>query len=155
SHPQDAAEKEAETVAKRVTGDQPAHPHDHPGPAPGDPAKVVGDPSKVHGDPDVVHRAVADHDKATKPQPTAPHPTAPQHPAPAGPPPTSILDHPGPGQPIPQPTRSTLEAKLKADLSHVVVHHDAQADKAVRALQARAVTRGNHIFLASDASPYD
>jgi Domain of unknown function (DUF4157) len=147
SHPEDAAEKEAEAVAKKITGDQPAHPADHAGPAPGDPTKIVGDPNTVHGDPDVVHRAVANHDKAPKPPPA--------HPAPAGPSPASILDHPGAGQPIPQPVRSTLEAKLKADLSHVVVHHDAQSDTAVRALHARAVTRGNHIFLASDASPYD
>lgn len=161
SHPDDAAEKEAEAVAKKVTGDQPAHPHDHPGPAPGDPAKVVGDPSKVHGDPDVVHRAVASHTQPAKPQPAAaPHSATPTaaprlHPAPAGPSPASILDHPTGGEPIPQPTRGTLEAKLKADLSHVVVHHDARSDTAVRALQARAVTRGNHIFLASDASPND
>ena len=157
SQRQDAAEKEAESVARKVTGDQPAHPRDHPGPAPGDPAKVVGDPSTVHGDPDVVHRAVADHDQGARPQPTARHPAAPQpqHAAPAGPSPTSILDHPGSGQPIPQPSRGTLEARLKADLSHVVVHHDAAADQAARALHAMAVTRGNHIFLASDASPYD
>jgi hypothetical protein len=139
SHPQDAAEKEAEAVAKKITGEQPAHPRDHPGPAPGDPVKVAGDPTIVHGDPDVVHRA----------------PAAAGHPAPPSPSAASILDHPGAGDPIPQPIRRTLESRLKADLRHVVVHHDARADTAVRALHARAVTRGNHIWLASDASPYD
>jgi len=142
SHPQDTAEKEAEAVARKVTGEQPAHPRDHPGPAPGDPVKVVGDPASVHGDPDVVHRKQA----------AAPS-TA--HPASASPSTASILDHPGAGDPIPQPIRNTLESRLKADLRHVVVHHDARADTAVRALHARAVTRGDHIWLASDASPYD
>lgn len=160
SHPDDAHEKEAEAVAKHVTSGEPAHSHGksaYSGAAPGDPPKVVGDP-------EVAHRAVAprtasaqqhpgpDHHAAQHP---AAHTAAAQHPAPAGPNPASVLDHPGPGQPIPQPTRGVLEAKLKADLSHVVVHQDAAADQAVRALHARAVTKGDHIFLAGDASPND
>ncbi|MGC0317172.1 hypothetical protein QBC98_005675 [Kitasatospora acidiphila] len=103
------------------------------------------------------HPAAPQHAAPQAPaaQHPAPHAATTQHPGPAHPNPASILDHPGPGQPIPQPTRGILEARLKADLSHVVVHHDAAADQAVRALHARAVTRGDHIFLASDASPND
>ncbi|TQF06842.1 DUF4157 domain-containing protein [Kitasatospora acidiphila] len=166
SHPDDAHEKEAEAVAKHVTsGADPTHSH-------GTAAKTApsggapGDPPKIAGDPELTHRAIAPHTAPAQPHPDTPqhgaatqHPAtqvaATQHPGPAGPNPAAILDHPGPGQPLPQPTRGILEARLKTDLSHVVVHHDAAADQAVRALHARAVTRGNHIFLASDASPTD
>lgn len=157
SHPDDKAEKEAEAVAKKVTEEHPAHPRDHPAPAHGDPTAIHGDPHEMTGDPEqqrqTVHRAVRDHPNTPAPHgPTPPHAPAkgPDHTSP-----TAILNHPGPGAPIPQPTRSTLERKLNADLRHVVVHHDAQADTAVRALHARAVTKGNHIWLASDASPND
>ncbi|MDH6143546.1 hypothetical protein P3T35_005581 [Kitasatospora sp. GP30] len=166
SHPDDAHEKEAEAVAKHVTsGADPAHEH-------GAAAKTApsggapGDPPKIAGDPELAHRAIAPHTAPAQPHPDAPQHgavaqnpatqvAATQHPGPAGPNPATILDHPGPGQPIPQPTRGILESRLRTDLSHVVVHQDAAADQAVRALHARAVTRGNHIFLASDASPTD
>ncbi|WP_181799627.1 eCIS core domain-containing protein [Kitasatospora acidiphila] len=110
-----------------------------------------------HPGPAQPHTAAPQHTAPQSPtaQHPAPHGATTQHPGHAGRNSASILDHPGPGQPIPQPTRGILEARLKADLSHVVVHHDAAADQAVRALHARAVTRGNHIFLASDASPND
>jgi hypothetical protein len=149
SHPDDKAEKEAEAVAHQVTQEAAAHPPDHPGPAHGDPAAVTGDPHRIAGDPSVVHRAAA-----PGPAHPQPPPVAPGH-APDPPSPAAILDHPGPGGPIPQPTLGILERKLNADLRHVVVHHDTQSDVAARALAARAVTRGNHIWLASDASPND
>lgn len=158
SHPSDKAEQEAETVARKVTEEAPAHPRDHAGPAPGDPKAVSGDPHQVAGDPGVVHRATA---PPTTPHAAAPHTAAPAPPPPApgqAPDPTSpaaILNHPGPGGSIPHPTLGILERKLNADLRHVVVHHDTKADLAARALQARALTRGSHIWLASDSSPTD
>jgi hypothetical protein len=157
SHPDDKAEKEAEQVAKKVTEEQPPHPRDHPAPAHGDPTAITGDPHEVTGDPEqqrgggTLHRLVDNRHQPAKPGGTP----APSTKGPDRSSPTSVFDHPGPGEPIPQPTRGILERKLHADLRHVVVHHDAKADAAVRALHARAVTRGNHIWLASDASPHD
>jgi hypothetical protein len=156
SHPDDKAEKEAEAVAKKVTEERPAHPHDNPAPAHGDPPATHGDPHEITGDPEhergTVHRAAR---PGQAPQAPKPPPAAGQTKGPAMNSPTATLDHPGPGEPIPQPTRGILERRLNVKLSHVVIHHDAKADEAVRALHARAVTRGNHIWLASDASPTD
>jgi hypothetical protein len=157
SSPGDSAEKEAEAVADKVTKGGPAKPRDNSGPAPGDPGATHGDPKKVTGDPpvpaakdaqhDTVHRAVAG---AGHQQPLAP---SPQHNS--GREPTAVFDNPGPGGPIPQPTRGILETRLGTDLRHVVVHQGSEADVAARALHARALTKGNHIWLASDSSAQD
>lgn len=151
SHPNDKSEKEAEALAKKVTEERPPHPRDHPAPAPGDPTAIQGDPQEVTGDPEqargTVHRAARTQEKPQPPPPPAKGADQTN--------PTAILNNPGPGERIPQPTRGILERKLNVNLSHVTIHHDAKADAAVRALNAKAVTRGNHIWLASDASPND
>ncbi|MCL4498951.1 MAG: DUF4157 domain-containing protein [Chloroflexi bacterium] len=55
----------------------------------------------------------------------------------------------GPGEPLNDRTRSSLEAGLGADFRTVRVHGDMNSAAAVDRLSARAFTIGNHIFLGS------
>ena len=59
------------------------------------------------------------------------------------------------GESIPQPTLGILEQRLGADLGYIRLHRGAEADNLARRIAARAFTRGNDIWLASDASPFD
>ncbi|WP_294533204.1 DUF4157 domain-containing protein, partial [uncultured Rhodoblastus sp.] len=51
-----------------------------------------------------------------------------------------------PGRPLPEGVRRTLEGALSADLRSVRIHTGAAADAAARALDAEAVTFGQHIL---------
>jgi len=51
-----------------------------------------------------------------------------------------------PGRPLPEGLRIALEAKFAADFRRVRIHTGSLADEAARALDANALTFGQHIF---------
>jgi Mg/Co/Ni transporter MgtE len=62
---------------------------------------------------------------------------------------------PGAGEPLDVNVRAKLEPSMGADLSGVRVHTGAQAHEATAGLNARAFTRGNHVWLGADARQDD
>jgi hypothetical protein len=52
------------------------------------------------------------------------------------------------GEPLAPAVRAFFEPRFGSDFSGVRVHHDAEADRAARAVQARAYTRGRDIVFA-------
>jgi len=70
----------------------------------------------------------------------------PEHPAVA-----EALRRRGSGEPLPEPVRRDMEARLGADLRRVRVHTDAVAQRAAAAVQARAFTVGEDVFFAAGA----
>lgn len=98
--------------------------------------------------------------KAQKAAP-APTPAAPQTANPAQPMrlPRPIIES-GPavrlgGDPLPETTRTPLEASFGADLSPVRVHSDSQSAAAAQNMDARAFAYGSHIFVGPNASAHD
>jgi hypothetical protein len=65
------------------------------------------------------------------------------------------LAQPGPGAPLAPSIRGPIEPVLGADLGGVRVHADAGAAAATRAIQARAFTHGEHIWLGPGESAHD
>ena len=61
----------------------------------------------------------------------------------------------GPGSPLSPSTQNALESSMGTDLSNVRVHNDNKANDAARALDARAFTHQNDIWLGKGASPDD
>lgn len=61
----------------------------------------------------------------------------------------------GAGRPLPEATRQRVEAGLGADLGGVRVHDDGAARQAASALNARAFTHGNDIWLGPGESAGD
>lgn len=68
---------------------------------------------------------------------------------------TDVLSDPGPGGPLPTPTRTVLESRMGTALGDVRVHTDHRANTAADALDAHAFTHGNDIYLAADSSARD
>jgi Domain of unknown function (DUF4157) len=64
-------------------------------------------------------------------------------------------DATGPGLPLPGQVARPISASFGVDLSSVRLHADADAGAATRALGARAVTVGRHIFLGRGERPTD
>ena len=62
---------------------------------------------------------------------------------------------PGPGRAMDPGTRAQVESGLGTDLSRVRVHDDASANESARALNARAFTHGNDIWLGRGESDRD
>jgi hypothetical protein len=56
----------------------------------------------------------------------------------------------GPGKPLPERVRATLEQSFDADLSHVRVHTNPQV---AASMEARALALGTHIYLGNGESP--
>jgi len=56
-----------------------------------------------------------------------------------------------PGDSLPGSVEESFTAKFRQDLSHVTVHHDAAASRAVRRIGASAFARGSEIFFAEGA----
>jgi hypothetical protein len=79
---------------------------------------------------------------------TPPAPALPEHTA-------KTVAGTGPGQPLPQDIRQTLEKNFGASLEKVRVHTDSAATRAAQGLSARAFTYGNHIFLGPGEKPTD
>ena len=67
----------------------------------------------------------------------------------------SALQNTGSGAPMHSGTRGTLEASLDTDLSGVRVHEDSGSHHANTALNARAFTNSNHIWLGKGESQTD
>ena len=65
------------------------------------------------------------------------------------------IESSGGGRPLAPAVRSRLESGMGVDLSDVRVHADAQAHHAAKALNARAFTHKNDIWLGSGESPSD
>jgi len=63
-----------------------------------------------------------------------------------------LLERGGPGQSLEPRTRSWLERLFTANLQHVRVHDDVEARSAAAALDAAAVTRGEDIYLGTEAT---
>ncbi len=61
----------------------------------------------------------------------------------------------GAGSPLPSPVRSQIEGSTGHDFSGVRVHDGAAAQSAASAINAKAFTRGNDIYLGRGASPND
>jgi Domain of unknown function (DUF4157) len=61
----------------------------------------------------------------------------------------------GPGEPLQPATRGTLESRMGTDLSDVRVHNDEGAQSAADALNARAFTHENDIWLGRGESQSD
>ena len=61
----------------------------------------------------------------------------------------------GPGEPINSSTRNTLESRMGHDLSDVRVHNDSRAHEAANALNARAFTHQNDIWLGRGESQHN
>jgi hypothetical protein len=61
----------------------------------------------------------------------------------------------GPGEPLQPATRGTLESRIGTDLSDVRVHNDDAAQSAADALNARAFTHENDIWLGRGESQSD
>lgn len=59
-----------------------------------------------------------------------------------------VLDEPG--QPLAEPTRKDMEARLGADFSQVRLHTDSAARQSADELGARAYTSGHHIVVGAD-----
>jgi hypothetical protein len=59
------------------------------------------------------------------------------------------------GRPLPPDVRTQLESGMGVDLSSVRVHDDARAHQATKALNARAFTHNNDIWLGSGESQFD
>jgi len=67
----------------------------------------------------------------------------------------AAISNPGPGVPMHASVRSTLETHLQTDLGDVRVHDDDTAHRHAAAIQARAFTHGNHIWLGRGESQTD
>jgi hypothetical protein len=61
----------------------------------------------------------------------------------------------GPGAPLDPDLRGTMEGRFGEDFGDVRIHRDAAADRANRALDARAFTRGSDVYLRADSSADD
>ena len=61
----------------------------------------------------------------------------------------------GPGQPLSPSTQDALESKMGTDFSNVRVHNDSAANEAASALNARAFTHKNDIWLGKGESQND
>src|SRR5271165_3023812 len=61
----------------------------------------------------------------------------------------------GPGEPLNSSTRGTLESRMGTDLSDVRVHNDSSAHESASALDARAFTHQNDIWLGRGESQAD
>ncbi|MFE3861409.1 DUF4157 domain-containing protein [Streptomyces goshikiensis] len=59
----------------------------------------------------------------------------------------------GPGLPLPDDLRTSMEQRMGADLSTVRTHTGDRADTSARALSAEAYTSGEHIVYASPHTP--
>lgn len=57
----------------------------------------------------------------------------------------------GEGSPVPEDTRSFFESRFGADFSSVRIHTGTNATKLNKAIQAKAFTRANHIYMADGA----
>lgn len=62
-----------------------------------------------------------------------------------------VADRRGRGEPLPQDARAPLEGHFGRDFADVRIHTDAEAQRLVAALGARAFTSGRDIYLAPDA----
>lgn len=67
----------------------------------------------------------------------------------------AAISNPGPGTPMHPATRGTLESRLGTDLGDVRIHDDATAQHQAAAVEARAFTHGNDIWLGSGESQSD
>ncbi|HEX8241918.1 MAG TPA: DUF4157 domain-containing protein, partial [Longimicrobium sp.] len=60
-----------------------------------------------------------------------------------------VVSNPGEGRPLEPAVKEEMEKRFKADFGAVRVHDDARADRLCRALNARAFTRGTHVYFAA------
>ncbi|NHN38339.1 DUF4157 domain-containing protein [Pseudomaricurvus alcaniphilus] len=67
----------------------------------------------------------------------------------------NIVAAPGAGTPLAAEVRNRVEPVLGADLSGVTVHNNVAAHTATAAINARAFTHQNHIFLGAEQSDRD
>ncbi len=66
-----------------------------------------------------------------------------------------VVENPGSGAPMLEDTRAHLESSMGADLSAVRVHEDSSAHQAAEAINARAFTHKNDIWLGAGQSQSD
>ncbi len=121
SHPNDSAEREAESTAR----------------------KVVAMPDPVVAPRERVSILAA---RAPAPRPPAPAPAALKDNETSPELTVAITSELGGGSPLPADTRSFMEPRFKADFSRVRVHTDARAANLTTRLGARAFAYGRDIF---------
>jgi len=68
---------------------------------------------------------------------------------------SDIIESAGSGSSLPKYVRIRIEPILGRDLSHVKLHSDTRANQAARALNARAFTHQEDIYLGKGQSAYD
>lgn len=176
SEPGDAAEREADAVADRVSraldpaqapagsaggagtkGKAPATATgpDAPAAAPGKTAGQAPAPAKAPAagpagrqDTTPVSRAVAQQEARPNASTPPPEESGGSEPERGTDPSLSIKSQLGQGEALPEDVRARLEGQLGHDFSQVRIHQDARADQLCRQLGALAFTTGNDIFFA-------
>lgn len=133
SQPEDPAEKEAEAVSRQVTSGE-----DAPAISRLASSNVQTLPAEEKEELARAERKGVDND-------------ADANTASAG----HAISHKGAGNPVNSSLREKLEPRMGADLSTARVHQDHNANKAAEAINARAFTHGNDVFLGRGESETD
>lgn len=144
----DPYEREADSVAEAVTGEQPAAAISR---LPAGGLSRIPQRQSANEEKPIqelaLQRQSSDEDEAV--QRNGSHPSA------VSPATMATLRNPGGGQPIPSGVRRQIEPHVGANLSGVRVHTGPNAQQAATHLRARAFTHRNHIFLNRTESPAD
>ncbi len=140
-------ERQAETVARQVAAGHSVPP-------------VKANPTVPGARPARALRPGGEASAPTRTQPApapvpAPQPAPAPAPAPRGVQRSPALQPPDGGEPLPEATRRTLEARLGTPLDEVRVHRGTAARQTADELQARAFTTGRDIWLGPGESADD
>jgi len=65
------------------------------------------------------------------------------------------ISHTGSGKPLDNTTKQFMEPKFGHDFSSVKIHDDSKSNELARAVNARAFTKGNDVFLGKNESSSD
>lgn len=158
SHPDDASEKEAEAVARSVVSGQKAPPI---GPITHDSVQTLAQRETEKEDekeddkpapPPSVQKQKAEEEKQPALAQRLERDDAGQANAPLA---ADVVSRKGAGSPVDSSLRRALEPRMGADLSTARVHQDSEANEAASAINARAFTQGQDIFLARGESERD
>ena len=157
SHPSDASEKEAETVARSVVSGQKAPPIK---PLSREHVQTLAHEEKEKGAkeddkparPPAVQRRGAEEEKPSMLAQRLEKDEAGRANVEEA---ADAISRKGAGKPLDPALRRALEPRMGADLGAARVHQDSAANEAASAINARAFTYGNDIFLARGESERD
>ncbi|MBV8857670.1 MAG: DUF4157 domain-containing protein, partial [Acidobacteria bacterium] len=157
SHPNDASEKEAEAVARSVVSGQRVQPIKPLSP---DRVQTLARAGKERDEkeddkpakPPAVQRRGAEEEQPAMLAQRLERDDAGQSDVAEA---ADAIQRKGAGHPVDPALRRVLEPRMGADLSAARVHQDSAANEAARAINARAFTHGQDIFLARGESERD